>query len=319
MIMETSRQIISFIRQHASRSVPTGLHALRDELLARHGNAVLAILFHGSCFRRGDASDGLVDLYLLVNSYRATYNKQLHRTLNRLLPPNVFYLEVMVDGIMVRAKYTVISLADFQRGTSMNWFHSYLWGRFAQPAGILYSRHESIADIVYTALAQAVITFMTRTLPHIPAQFDARILWYQGVLLSYRAELRAERPDKLVRLFEWAQQYYEQLTRIAMGALPYSVDSVVRDGSFYYHAQIPIRIRLVNRLAWHVRSIQGKLLSLMRLLKALLTFKGGIDYVLWKIERHSGITIAMTPSLRRIPFLGICFIFWRLYRGGAFR
>jgi len=319
MIMESLRQIIPFIRQHASRSVPTGLHALRDELLGRYGNAVLAILFHGSCFRKGDISDGLVDLYLLVNSYRAAYHKHLHRTLNRLLPPNVFYLEVMVDGIMVRAKYTVISLADFQRGTSINWFHSYLWGRFAQPAGILYSRHESIADVVYTALAQAVITFMTRTLPHIPEQFDARILWCQGVLLSYRAELRAERPEKLVHLFEWAPQYYEQLTRIVMGALPYSVGLVTRDVSCYYHAQIPIRIRLVNRLAWHVRFIQGKLLSLLRLLKSLLTFKGGIDYVLWKIERHSGITIAMTPPLRRIPFLGICFIFWRLYRGGAFR
>jgi hypothetical protein len=319
VIMETLRQIIPFIRQHASRTIPTGLYALRNELLARYGNAVLAILFHGSCFRKGDASDGLVDLYLLVNSYRDAYHKHLHRTLNRLLPPNVFYLEITVDDIVVRAKYTVISLADFQRGTSMNWFHSYLWGRFAQPAGILYSRHESIADVVYSALAQAVITFMTRTLPIIPAQFDARILWNQGLLLSYRAELRPEFPDKLVRLFEWAPQYYEQLTRIAMGALPYSVDAVTRDASCHYHAQIPIRIRFVNRLAWRVRFIQGKLLSLLRLLKGLLTFKGGIDYVLWKIERHSGITIAVTPRLRRIPFLGIFFIFWRLYRGGAFR
>jgi hypothetical protein len=317
--METLRQIIPFIRQHASRTIPTGLYALRNELLARYGNAVLAILFHGSCFRKGDASDGLVDLYLLVNSYRDAYHKHLHRTLNRLLPPNVFYLEITVDDIVVRSKYTVISLADFQRGTSMNWFHSYLWGRFAQPAGILYSRHESIADVVYSALAQAVITFMTRTLPIIPAQFDARILWNQGLLLSYRAELRPEFPDKLVRLFEWAPQYYEQLTRIAMGALPYSVDAVTRDASCHYHAQIPIRIRFVNRLAWRVRFIQGKLLSLLRLLKGLLTFKGGIDYVLWKIERHSGITIAVTPRLRRIPFLGIFFIFWRLYRGGAFR
>ena len=319
MIMETSSQIIPFIRQHASGFVPTGLHALRNELLARYGNAVLAILFHGSCFRRGDAGDGLVDLYLLVNSYRGAYRKHLYTTLNRLLPPNVFYLEETVNGIMVRAKYTVISLADFQRGTSMNWFHSYLWGRFAQPTGILYFRHESIADVVYTALAQAVITFMTRTLPYIPAQFDARTLWYQGLLLSYRAELRAERPENLVRLFEWAPQYYEQLTRIAMGALPYSVDAVTRNVSCHYHAQIPIRIQFINRLAWHVRFIQGKLLSMLRLLKALLTFKGGIDYVLWKIERHSGITIAVTPRLRRIPLLGICFIFWRLYRGGAFR
>ncbi len=317
--METPRQIIPFIRQQASSRVPPGLHALRDALLIRYGNAVLAILFYGSCFRKGDAGDGLVDLYLLVDSYRGAYRKHLHTILNRLLPPNVFYLEVTVEGIVVRAKYTVISLADFQRGTSMNWFHSYLWGRFAQSTGILYSHDESIDNVVYTAFAQAVITFMTRTLPYIPAQFDARTLWYQGLLLSYRAELRAERPERLERLFESAPQYYEQLTRIAMGALPYSVKAVTRSDSLSYHAQIPSRIRFINRLAWRVRFIQGKLLSLLRLLKGLLTFKGGIDYVLWKVERHSGITIAVTPRLRRIPLLGMCFIFWRLYRCGAFR
>jgi hypothetical protein len=57
----------------------------------------------------------------------------------------------------------------------------------------------------------------------------------------------------------------------------------------------------------------------LRLLKALFTFKGGIDYVLWKIERHSGVTIEVAPRLRRIPLIGIAVIFWRLYRRGAFR
>ena len=72
-------------------------------------------------------------------------------------------------------------------------------------------------------------------------------------------------------------------------------------------------------MEWMVRSWQGKLLSVLRLLKGTLTFRGGLDYILWKIERHSGVKIEVPPRLRRWPLLATCVIFWRLYRQGAYR
>jgi hypothetical protein len=54
-------------------------------------------------------------------------------------------------------------------------------------------------------------------------------------------------------------------------------------------------------------------------LKGALTFKGGLDYILWKIERHSGVRVEVGPKLRRLPPLAILVVFWRLYRKGAFR
>jgi hypothetical protein len=233
---------------------------------------------------------------------------------NRLLPPNVFYLETSGEDGVIRAKYAIVSMADFQRGTSTRWFHSYLWGRFAQPAGIVFCRDASVSILLYTAFSQAVITLVTRTLPSLPAQFDARRVWCQGMLLSYRAELRAERPEKLARLFEWNPRYYQQLTK----SLPYSINEVTGEGVCRWEAQISSRIRFFNRLAWQLRFFQGKLLSVMRLLKALLTFNGGIAYVLWKIKRHSGISIEVPPRLARIPLLGMIYVFWRLYHSGAF-
>ena len=317
--MRPPKSLISLIREQTSRPVPAGVHALCDEILERHPNAIQAILFYGSCFRKGDAGEGLVDLYVLVERYRSAYRKRLHAIGNKLLPPNVYYQEVVYNGRTLRAKYTVISIADFQRGTSARWFHSYLWGRFAQPTGILYARNEQVIETVQTTLAQAVLTFMTRTLPRVPTQFEARNLWQQGLLLSYRSELRAERPDKLVRLVDAASNYYEQLTQTAMDVMPYRVDVLSGNALIRYHAHIPSRIRFISRLTWRVRVVQGKVLSLLRLFKALFTFKGGIDYVLWKIERHSGVTVELAPRLRRFPLVGVCVIFWRLYRRGAFR
>jgi hypothetical protein len=55
------------------------------------------------------------------------------------------------------------------------------------------------------------------------------------------------------------------------------------------------------------------------LLKATLTFEGGVDYILWKIERHSGVTVEIEPGLKRRPLLAMWVLSWRLYRKGGFR
>jgi len=261
----------------------------------------------------------LVDLYVLVDRYRAAYSKSTIAVLNKLLPPNVFYLEVPHEDRTVRAKYAVLSLADFECATSMRWFHSYIWGRFAQPVGLLYVRNHQVAGQVRSALTQAVLTFTVRTLPRVPSPFTARDLWAIGLGLSYRAELRAERPHKLIRLFEAAPNYYEHITRQALTALSFPVDIQKSDSTYRYTVHTSGRARRVSRLDWIVRSWQGKMLSVLRLLKGMLTFRGGVDYILWKIERHSGIRVEASPRLKQYPLLAACVILWRLYRRGAYR
>lgn len=319
MIVSIPPLITTLIDQGSSRPVPPGVQALADELLSRYGDAAQAILFYGSCLRTGDECDGIVDLYLLVDSYGSAYRSRRQALSNKLLPPNVFYLEVPVQDRVVRTKYAVLTLEAFQRGTSLQWFHSYLWGRFAQPIGLVYARDNQVASQVRAALARAVITFMTRVLPQIPERFTAKDLWSQGLLLSYRAELRSERPQNLAHLFDHAADYYEQLTRVAMASVPFAVEIKESSDGFHYQAKIPARVRTRNRLAWGVRNVQGKTLSVLRLSKAFFTFEGGLDYIQWKIERHSGVKVKWTPRLKKHPLLAVVVLGWRLYRRGGFR
>jgi hypothetical protein len=72
-------------------------------------------------------------------------------------------------------------------------------------------------------------------------------------------------------------------------------------------------------MAWRFRRLVGKLLSILRLAKGVFTFDGGVDYILWKIERHSGVKATATPWQRRHPLLAAPGLAWRLYRRGAFR
>jgi hypothetical protein len=307
------------IGRRISQPTSPAIHSLADALLATYGKSVQAILFYGSCLRTGDDRGGLVDLYILVDSYRSAYRRSILAALNKLLPPNVFYLEVPYENRIVRAKYAVLSMVDFEHGASKSWFHSYLWGRFAQPVGLLYARNVQVERQVKTALAQAVLTFVARVLPQVPSPFTARDLWRKGLELSYRAELRAERPHKLTRLIEAAPDYYEHITREAIARLSFPVTVQKKEPTFHYSAAMPNKSCRTNRLDWMVRSWQGKMLSVLRLLKGTLTFRGGVEYILWKIERHSGIRVEASPRLKRYPFVATCVILWKLYFRGAYR
>src|SRR5690606_11831429 len=120
------------IAAELERPVPPGAHALADAIRTRHGGAVQAVLFYGSCLRRGDDREGVPDLYALVDDYRHAYGRGAYgsralATINALLPPNVFYVETRANGRTVRAKYAVVSLADFARATSPASFEPYFW------------------------------------------------------------------------------------------------------------------------------------------------------------------------------------------------
>jgi len=318
-MMDIPAQLIVAISRRSVRSASPAVGLLIDEILVRHGEAVQAILFYGSCLRTGDDLDGLVDLYVLVDSYRAAYTSRIQAFFNVLLPPNVYYLEREFEQQVVRTKYAVLSLADFKKGTSKRWFHSYLWGRFCQPTALLYARNDEVAKLVQRGFARSVLTFIQRVLPRVDSDFSARQLWCRGLELSYRAEFRAERPEKGARLFNAASDYYEKITRLAMDAVGFPAEILNSTDGVSYRVRIPARVRFLSRLTWGLRSLQGKLLSALRLLKAMATFEGGVDYILWKIQRHSGVTVDIEPRLRRRPLLAMWVLSWRLYRRGGFR
>ena len=290
---------------------------LVESLKDRHGSCVASVLFYGSCLRSGDPYEGLVDLYLIVDRYRCANSGWIKTTWNWLLPPNVFYAEFAHEGRMIRCKYAILSLADLEKGTSPHWFHSYLWGRFSQPTAVAWCRDAAASNVVENSLARAVITFLNRVLPSLPPQGSVQSLWSSGLQLSYGAELRVESSARSRELFEANKTYYQQVTGLSAALLnyPLNISATATD----YLAQIPASRRLISRIGWKLRTLQGKFLSLARLIKALFTFDGGLDYIAWKLERHSGVHIEIPDRVRRYPLIFIWGMFWDLYRRGVFR
>jgi hypothetical protein len=315
--MTSDDQLKKVVRDWSTRAPSPQAVALADAARERHGG-VAAVLFYGSCLRSGRIDEGIADLYLIVDDYRSAFRSRLLAFLNHLLPPNVFYLETPYAGKTLRAKYAVLSLEDFARGAH-RWFHSYIWGRFAQPSGLIYARDSEIAVQIQQTLTHAVHTFIRRTLPQAPETFTIRELWTRGLRLSYRCELRSENSAMAARLFEATSEYYAAVTKEALKASRLELEALPGEKPCRYRLRISSHERQINALGWHLRRIQGKGLSVLRLLKCLLTFENGLGYLLWKIERQAGIRIEPNSALRRLLPLAVSVTLWRLFKKRTFR
>ncbi|MBP8924440.1 MAG: hypothetical protein KBG75_01145 [Pseudomonadales bacterium] len=291
------------------------LQVLLDALQQRHAGSVMAVLFYGSCLRSGDLSDGLVDLYVIVRGYRQAHTHTLSAMANRVLAPNVYYLQRPVAELTVRCKYAVLSIEDLERGVSRNWFESYIWGRFSQPVALAYSADGTTRTRVRACLRRAVITLLDRTLPCAPPQGTISELWERSLALSYATELRAEGSRRPATLVEYGAGFFQQATQAVATELrwPFEID-----GASYRATPAPA-VRRRARMAWALRRICGKLLSVLRLLKALFTFEGGFDYIAWKLERHSGRAVNIPARVRKYPLIFVWGFMWRLYREGVLR
>jgi len=282
------------------------LHLTRD-ILARHGDAVDAVLFYGACRRDGDAA-GLLDLYVLTSSHRAFHGRMLPAFFNALLPPHVLHMRGEGPAGPVRAKVAVMSLRQFARRTRTGALDTTVWARFCQPATLLHARSPGTRRRVEQAVAQAVRTAAYWAVQFGPPTGTAEDYWRGLFARTYGAELRTEREGRADALLAASPGWYGPALAAALGIA--ATDNAGRlrparpDGP---------------RRSWTLRRGCGKALNVLRLIKAAFTFDGGADYLSAKIARHSGVAVELTDWQRRHPILAAPTLLWRLRRKGAVR
>jgi len=310
------QQLYDFVQEHNNVQLHEDVKNLVNSLQDRFQSSLQAVLFYGSCLRKNDLN-GLLDLHVLVDSYWCHGCKWWESLFNTLVPPNVYYLQLSLPDRIIRAKYALYPLKTFLNASSGQWFQTYIWARFAQPASILYARDEIIKDQVLWGQVNAILTFLTRTMPIVDPGSTGWQIWQKALTASYKTELRPESSETINRMVLENKDYYDQVTSMAGSLLPYQV--ILQDPPGALVFKIPCPVRLKSKLAWKIRKIQGKMLSFLRLSKAFFTFDGGLDYLAWKIERHSGLKVEIKAKDRKHPFLTAVLMSIRLFRRGAFK
>ena len=281
------------------------LNQFVTELSHLYADSIEAIVFYGSCMRSREYQDSVLDFYVVVDRYRHAYSSIWQALLNKLLPPNVFFIQAKVDGQQYYAKYAVVSKNDLFKHTSAHAFHPYFWARFVQPIALLFTRNEDTRQWLINVQMQAVLTLMHKAKCMLPLQCSSQEIWCRIFRLTYATELRTESISRAEIIYVSNTAYYDGITT----TLHLRDDN--RDGSKY--ATCFCRVR------WKVRNWVGKILSILRLLKATATFTDGIDYIAWKVQRHTGEEISVSNRLRKYPWLFCWPLLWRLYRSGKVR
>ena len=281
------------VAEELSAPVDQRVSAVAAAIAAKHGGASQAVLFYGSCLREKRLEGLMLDFYLVVSDYRSAYAKRWLAAANRLIPPNVFHFEH--DGL--RAKYAVLSEADFAHECSPEAWTVSTVARFAQPSRLVWSADARAAERVMASVAEAAPTLLGWTLP-LTAGGSPEELWKRAFEMTFGAELRAERLGRSASLVD---------------ADP------VRYREFAAAARTSRGDRNTAQRWWRRKQRKGKLYSVARLMKASLTFSGGAEYIAWKINRHAGTEIRLKPWQQRHPLLAAITLLPKLLKSGAFR
>jgi len=284
------------VSEELAAPVDPRVREMAKAIAGKHGGASRAVLFYGSCLRKRRLDGLMLDFYLIVSDYRRAYERRWLASANRLIPPNVFYFEM--GGLA--AKYAVLSEEDFHRECGPEARSTSVAARFAQPARLAWSADKAAAGAAIEAVGRCAPTLLAWTLPMVPKGTPVLDLWKRAFQLTFAAELRAERESRTDEIVDSAPERYLAFGKAAL-----------------HQARTGNR-RKATRW-WNRMQRRGKLLSVLRLVKASATFAGGADYIAWKINRHAGTRIELKPWQRRWPLVAGLTLLPRLLKSGAVR
>ena len=266
---------------------PAAVRALAAALVEPGRDA--AIFFYGSTLRTGDLS-GVQDFYRLT---RRLHRRGLRGLVERLLWPEVSYHEMAHEGATLRAKVATMPLATFRRAAEGRTSDVSIWARFAQPAQLVWQADEACGREAVEACAAAVVTASRYAAALGPAQGAPRDFWLALFRKTYAAEFRMETTDRADTLLAGDAGRWDVLLPLAWAA-----------GGMAFEGQGGA-LRPVKRglPSWTLPNLMGKPRNVARILKAAFTFDGAARYAAYKIERHTGVEIVVTPWRERHPFL----------------
>lgn len=297
-------RLARFVAQELAAPVRAEIRAVGEAVCDRLGG--IAVLFYGSALRTGDL-DGVLDFYVLTDKANGSL---LRRAGMRWLWPDVSFHEVTIGGQVLRAKVATMPLATFEQATRGSFVDTTIWTRFVQPSALLFSRDPLVERRVKQAVADATITAASFAGMLGPERGPAREYWLALFRETYRAEMRVEPPGREQQILVYDPARYEALLPIAWeaGGIAFADDGAALAPFIAFQPYQALAE------AWLLRVRLGKALNIARLIKATFTFEGAARYGLWKVRRHTGVDVMLTPWRERHPVLAAPGVLWRVMR-----
>ena len=262
-----------------------------------------AVLFYGSNLRTGDL-EGVLDFYVLLAGPR-----------ERGIWPMVSYHEWETGGRVLRAKVATMALATFRAAAAGGRIDTTIWARFVQPCALVFARNEAVRGTVIAAICAALVTAARLAVALGPARGRAEDYWRALFRATYRAEFRIEKAGREDSILAANPAHFEGLLPLAL-KLAGIACTPGREGleaaEMTPQMTLGERRRVLRWWGWRWRL--GKPYNLLRLVRATATFTGAARYAVWKVERHTGVKVTITPWRERHPILAAPGVLWQVWR-----
>ncbi len=257
-----------------------------------------AVLFYGSNLRTGSL-DGVLDFYVLLPGEERAR-----------IWPRVSYHERAHGEVTLRAKVATMALSTFTKAASGELTDTTIWARFVQPSALVWRADEQAHDELIGAIGDAAKTAARLAVTLGPDSGTADDYWRALFRATYKAEFRVEKPGREDDILSVNAEHFAGLLPLALEAAGIAVE---QDGE-RLSPMLPEKERADILRWWKRRRRLGKPLNFARLLKASTTFDGATRYAAWKIERHTGMPVEVTPFRERYPILAAPGVLWDLWR-----
>ena len=290
--------LAAFVERSLRRPAPAFVHAVAAALA---GERARAILFYGSNLRTG-SPEGVLDFYVLLDG-----------PVEHSIWPRVGYREIAHEGVTLRAKIASLNLATFARAAAARTVDTTIWARFVQPAALVWTADEAATRDVVAAVAAAAMSAGRFAAALGPTRCTPENFWRVLFRATYTAEFRVERQGRGDEIVAHDLERYRELLPLAWTGAGVAFTSDA--GTLAPLLSVSERARL--RSNWGRCRRAGKALNLLRLVKAAHTFDGAARYGAWKIERHMGVPVPLTPWRERHPVLAAPGVLWRVWRRRA--
>lgn len=255
-----------------------------------------AVLFYGSNLRTGSL-DGVLDFYVLTPGQERA-----------AIWPRVSYHEREAGGAILRAKVATMGLETFARAASGTLIDTTIWARFVQPSALVWAADEGARAAVIEAVAGAAMTAAQLAAVLGPPSGSAQDYWRALFRATYKAEFRVEKSGREEDILAVNAGHFAGLMPLAWEAA--GIAFVAEDERLA--PSLTARRRAQIKGWWARRQRLGKPLNLARLAKASTTFEGAARYAAWKIERHTGMPVEVTPFREKHPLLAAPGVLWGL-------
>lgn len=293
-----SRPLAACIAEGLNRNVAPQVRAFAEALSTQASASASAVLFYGSNLRTGSL-EGVLDFYVLTGGAP-----------ERGIWPKVSYHERQIDGLTLRAKVATMTLAKFSQAASGTLNDTTIWARFVQPSALVWHRDAQAREAVEAAVGGATITAARLAAVLGPACGPSSAFWIALFEATYRAEFRIETHSRAQSILDLNADHFDGLLPVAWEGAGIAFS---RQGEALAPVVLPAVRARVKRW-WARRRRLGKPINLLRLVRAASTFEGAARYAAWKIERHSGVAVNVTPWRERHPVLAAPGVLWSVWR-----